>query len=875
MHFLNKYKYKLIGLVVALIVILTHGYNMFGYPYYENDEGIYMSQAWSVVTQGKLSPYTYFYDHAPAGWLLLAGWVKATGGFNTFGLAINSGRVLMLLLYLASAYFIFYIIKKYTNNFWAGALAVLVFALSPLAIYYQRRVLLDNIMIFWVLWSIVILLKAKLPKWQYWLSAVFFGLAVLTKESAVIFYPAILYLIFLHYPWRKYKLKILTWLGLSLAVISLYPFYAWTRGELFVNEVGSPGQHISLIETLRWQASRGKNIFFLQKNSEFLIAWKDWFFRDPFLTIGGLFISLIVVLSSIWKKPWRVIGLALLIYWIFLARGGLVFNFYIIPLIPFFVIGLGLLFDKFQKSLKIHGQKQKTIFLSIVTLVILFPIWHRSNDQYTKKETIPQKQIIQWVKKNLPADTKIAIDDYGFVDYHSATSINDKVFQNAHVFWKIENDNNIREKVFHNDWFQIQYIAESSTLKNLLDSGQLNLVRQAYQHSQKVKEWKSDNSPWAYQTALRKIKSNDNLQEAKEIKILTKKDSKINQQLQESWQSYKDKFIHNYGQVIDPANEVTTSEGQSYAMLRALWMDDEDTFRGTWQWAKDHFQFRTQDKLFSWKWQNNKLADFNNATDADEDIALALILANEKWGKEEYAQASQEILKSIWEQCVVEVKGHYYLLPINHNIATQWNGYLFNPSYLSPAWYRIFAKVDDKHNWNKLADDSYWILNQINKMENNKINLPPNWLIVEGDSGKLISAKDVQGGEGDYFGFDAFRILWRVALDVQWFKSQAGYKYLQKANIFTTNYYSQNKKLPMLVDLSGKIINNKPSIAVNAGYLGTFMFANNKVLLDNFYQQQIQSQYNQEGKFWQNPEDYYGNNWAWFATALYNGNLKK
>src|SRR5215813_1089596 len=82
---------------------LTHGYHLFEYPLYITDEGIYMEQAWSVLRQGSLSPYTYFYDHAPAGWLMIAGWVALLPRrFETFGDAINSGRALMLLAHIAS-----------------------------------------------------------------------------------------------------------------------------------------------------------------------------------------------------------------------------------------------------------------------------------------------------------------------------------------------------------------------------------------------------------------------------------------------------------------------------------------------------------------------------------------------------------------------------------------------------------------------------------------------------------------------------------------------------------------------------------------------------------------------------------------------------
>ena len=96
---------RVLLLVSLLIGALSHGYHLFLYPLYITDEGVYMQRAWSVLREGQFSPYTYYYDHAPAGWLVLAGWVALLPHqFEAFGNAINTGRVLMLLVHLASVY---------------------------------------------------------------------------------------------------------------------------------------------------------------------------------------------------------------------------------------------------------------------------------------------------------------------------------------------------------------------------------------------------------------------------------------------------------------------------------------------------------------------------------------------------------------------------------------------------------------------------------------------------------------------------------------------------------------------------------------------------------------------------------------------------
>src|ERR1043165_3503231 len=90
------------AVLASLIAVglVSHGLNMFQFPSFTgiDDEGIYASQAWAILREGQLSPYTYVYDHVPGGWILLAVWMAITGGPHAFGGAIDSGRVLMLVV---------------------------------------------------------------------------------------------------------------------------------------------------------------------------------------------------------------------------------------------------------------------------------------------------------------------------------------------------------------------------------------------------------------------------------------------------------------------------------------------------------------------------------------------------------------------------------------------------------------------------------------------------------------------------------------------------------------------------------------------------------------------------------------------------------
>src|SRR4051812_28890176 len=58
------------------------------------------------------------------------------------------------------------------------------------------------------------------------------------------------------------------------------------------------------------------------------------------------------------------------------------------------------------------------------------------------------------------------------------------------------------------------------------------------------------------------------------------------------WESYKKEYLEPQTlRTLDKQQDnITTSEGESYTMLRAVWMDDRATFDASYQWSKDNLQ---------------------------------------------------------------------------------------------------------------------------------------------------------------------------------------------------------------------------------------------------------------------------------------------
>jgi cellulose synthase (UDP-forming) len=233
------------------------------------------------------------------------------------------------------------------------------------------------------------------------------------------------------------------------------------------------------------------------------------------------------------------------------------------------------------------------------------------------------------------------------------------------------------------------------------------------------------------------------------------------------WSLYKQTFIVNGRVVSWDEQGVTTSEGQGYAMLRAVWSGDRPMFDRVWAWTKEHLQVR-DDKLFAWKWKG-KVLSMNTATDADTDIALALILAARRFDQPAYEREALAILTSIWNLELLHTNSHTYVT------AGNWALYEEHPvihvAYLAPYAYEIFAAVDGHHPWARVIDDAYATLHWLYDQE--RVELPPD-IIYWNRTTQQLSLRHPTNGRVSEFSYDAFPIFWRVALDAQWFGRTQG-----------------------------------------------------------------------------------------------------
>jgi endo-1,4-beta-D-glucanase Y len=756
---------------------------------------------------------------------------------------------------------LYFIAKRISGKKEVGILSVLIYAFSPLGIYYQRRVLLDNIMTFWVFAGIFLITLRKLKLSSVLLSSVFFGFAILSKENAVFFLPLYLYLIYINSEHTNRKFGMILFLTTFVSVVSLYILYAILKKEFFpFGFLGNDEPHVSLLETLSWHATRGESLPFWRRGSDFYGGFGEWMNKDTVMVLLGTASFAIGLVISIFKKEFRAPVLFALLFSIFLIRGGLIIGFYIIPLIPIFALTISQAWQFIIEKLSFGNKLLYAGMLNVSFIAIPALLLMNHNGQYTRNETNPQKEALAWIKQNVPEDSYIVIDNYMYVDLKEPGYINDKVYPNADWFWKIYYDSDIKDKKYDNDFRKIEYLTLSHEMLKQVGVGTQDYLKDTIKNSDEVKRWTQETTSY--------LDFNNYVSTNGDWMSILKRRSMDDMFLAKSWNNYKRNYIHSYGQVIDPSSGFTTSEGQSYAMLRAVWMADRDTFDGVWAWTRDHLQHRSEDMLVSWLWGKGEegsgvVLDPNTASDADEDIALALIFASRRFNDQSYMMDAISILRDIWNKEVVEVSGK--LLFVSSPSSKFTEGYLINPSYISPASYRIFAEVDKTHDWNKLAVDSYYFLSLISNNNRNQIKLPPNWVIIT-ENGSVISASDYISGDPDYYGYDSFRTFWRVALDKKWFDTKESIAYLKEVEPFLRQQWQDKTKISSVYAMNGTPMTSHSDLSTTSGALSLFSITDDKISREIFESEYSSIVYAKETS---GSLNYYNDNWVWFGTALY------
>ncbi|HEU5076535.1 MAG TPA: glycosyl hydrolase family 8, partial [Polyangiaceae bacterium] len=222
-----------------------------------------------------------------------------------------------------------------------------------------------------------------------------------------------------------------------------------------------------------------------------------------------------------------------------------------------------------------------------------------------------------------------------------------------------------------------------------------------------------------------------------------------NTALSEYYAEWKTRFLKSDGSVFSPEDNRTISEGMGYGMLLAAAFGDQAAFDDMWGYVSGNLS----GGLMTWV-----AGGSGSATDADADIAYALLLAGDQWGGDYGTRATAMI-----SAMSADTTGNRI------NPGSNWGSQdIWNPSYFTPAYYGEFGG-----SWSStFLSSGYQILQSCNAAFGSASNgLVPDWCqasngaALDGNAVAQVVSTLCQPGDCKYYAFDAARVPWRIGVD--------------------------------------------------------------------------------------------------------------
>jgi 4-amino-4-deoxy-L-arabinose transferase-like glycosyltransferase len=467
------------GLLLVVGLVHAIGYDRFP-ARTTDDEGTYVSQAWAVLEWRTLAHYTYWYDHPPFGWITMAAYMWITDALQRLPTAVSAGREVMIWAKVISAAMMYLLGRRLGFHRLAAAGAVLLFGLSPLAVVFQRMVFLDNLAVMWTLAALALAASPKRSLAASTGSALCFALAILTKETTAVLFPALLLLLWQHTSPETRRYRIALFLTVLAGVSFTYPLYALLKNEL----LEGPG-HVSLAWAVKWQLfERLPTGSVLDTTSDSYGIVRSWLDQDPWLLLAGVLLTPVALFSG----RLRAVALALAIQAVMMLRNGYLPYPYVIAMLPFAALVIAGVADQLGKGPAARGwpsMAAKVVGLLVViaavaaSVVVVGPQWRGSLDRaMTEDQSQPPKQAVAYVTTHIPRGSTLLVDDNIWTDL-----VRQGFDPNPVWFYKLDLDPAVRAK-YRNGWRDIDYVVLRELNQSILRD--LPLVAAAIEHSEVV-----------------------------------------------------------------------------------------------------------------------------------------------------------------------------------------------------------------------------------------------------------------------------------------------------------------------------------------------------------------------------------------------------
>ncbi len=280
----------------------------------------------------------------------------------------------------------------------------------------------------------------------------------------------------------------------------------------------------------------------------------------------------------------------------------------------------------------------------------------------------------------------------------------------------------------------------------------------------------------------------------------------------------------------------TVSEGIGYGMLIAAYMNDRNLLDDLWAFYKAN---RNGNGVMNWRIDNTcNATGQNGATDAELDVAMALIVASYQWQSDVYLNDAKMMIRIVREK---EFQG----LVLKPGDMFGGTG-LTCPSYFSPAYYRVFKDYDPGYEsfWDNAAAKGYDII----EAAGGTTGLVPDWCNEAGQaSGEAIGKYE---DDGKNFIFDAIRTPFRSGIDYLWHGNADAKTYCTKLSNWLTNNHGSASDIGAKY---GTAVNGNEGAKINGYKNNTFLgcfgvglmgtdLTNKQGFLNDIYQTNVSTQ---------------------------------
>src|SRR3990170_6008156 len=330
--------------IIASVALLVHFPNLLSYPAWFFDEGAYLTFSNQWLRTGQLT----YYGHPFVPLAVLAA-LFATVDLSSYLIP----RILMTAFSVVDGVVLYKIGRAlYSKGEGFALVASLIYVASPLSARYLRLVVVDNFMTLFLLASFLLIVTQPRDKI---ISALLFGGALASKQTALFFVPALL-LYFRHQ--KRTASSVVIWLLFAAIVPALWVIYG-------VYQLGGPAQFLASqfgLTALGGERAVNAGSLILQRITS----------RDPFLFVG-----LAGVVWALYRRDWTVV-LPITYLVSFVVLFIKISVVYLIPVLPFFsLLAAGFLFDivkrlpRLENSLKMKNALFGTMII-LLTISSLF-----------------------------------------------------------------------------------------------------------------------------------------------------------------------------------------------------------------------------------------------------------------------------------------------------------------------------------------------------------------------------------------------------------------------------------------------------------------------------------------------------------------------